>query len=102
MSHRGSVLALPSGIYGWDAVRFEDVGLDNLGRVFEDADAIEVLLVGCGPDLRVVPKPVREALREAGVVLEQMATSAAVRTYNVLLAEDRQVAAALIAVDDAR
>ena len=103
MSHRGSILALPSGIHGWEVTRFEDIGLESLARVTADAEAIEVLLVGCGPDLRVLPKPLRAELRDAhGIVAEPMATGAAVRTFNVLLAEERAVAAALIAVDDAR
>jgi len=103
MSHRGSILALPSGIHGWDVERFEDIGLQSLEKVLADAADIEVLLIGCGPDLRVLPKPLRETLRtEHGIVTEPMATGAAVRTFNVLLAEERAVAAALIAVDQAR
>ena len=103
MSHRGSILALPSGIHGWDVERFEDIGPGSFAKVIADADAIEVLLIGCGSDLRVLPKALRETLREEhGIVTEAMATGAAVRTFNVLLAEERAVAAALIAVDDAR
>jgi len=103
MSHRGSILALPSGIHGWDAATFEDIDFTRLKKVVADADEIEVLLVGCGPDLRVLPKDLRETLREEhGIVTETMATGAAVRTFNVLLAEQRAVAAALIAVQDPR
>ncbi|MEQ8401429.1 MAG: Mth938-like domain-containing protein [Roseitalea porphyridii] len=103
MSHRGSILALPSGIHGWDAASFEDIDLPRLQKVIADADEIEVLLVGCGPDLRVLPKALRDTLRtEHGIVTETMATGAAVRTFNVLLAEERAVAAALIAVEEAR
>ena len=43
-------------------------------------------------------KPLREAFRAAGIQADSMATGAAVRTFNVLLAEDRAVAAALLAV----
>lgn len=103
MSHRGSILALPSGIHGWDVARFEDIDLQSLEKVVADAADIEVLLIGCGPDLRVLSKDLRETLRgEHGIVTEAMATGAAVRTFNVLLAEERAVAAALIAVEDAR
>ena len=56
MSHRGSILALPSGIHGWGVARFEDIDLQSLAKVVEDAGEIEVLLVGCGSDLRVLPK----------------------------------------------
>ncbi|WP_306118032.1 MULTISPECIES: Mth938-like domain-containing protein [unclassified Roseitalea] len=102
MSHRGSVIVLPSGIHGWDVARFEDIDEASLAPVFDQSGGIELLLVGCGEDLRVLPRPLREALNGHGVAVESMATGAAVRTFNVLLAEDRQVAAALIAVEDAR
>ncbi len=101
MSHRGSLLALPSGFHGWDAVNFGDVDAASLTKVFEEAAAIEVLLIGCGPDLRPIPRDLKDALREAGIRAEPMATGAAVRTFNVMLAEERAVAAALIAVQAA-
>ena len=43
-------------------------------------------------------EPVRWRLREAGIRHDVMQTAAAARTYNILLAENRQVAAALVAV----
>lgn len=101
MSHRGSVLMLPSGIYGWEPVAFADVTAQSLAKVVADADAIEVILFGCGKDLLRVPDTIRALLADVGIKVEQMSTGAAVRTYNVLLAEDRAVAAALIAVDEA-
>ena len=58
-----------------------------------------MLLVGAGRDLVRLPADLREALRAAGISSDAMSTGAAVRTYNVLLAEDRAVAAALVAVD---
>ncbi|EFG37836.1 hypothetical protein BAZG_01167 [Brucella sp. NVSL 07-0026] len=50
-------------------------------------------------DLRRIPEDVRALLRQHHISSDPMSTGAAVRTYNVLLAEDRAVAAALIAVD---
>ena len=99
MSHRGSLLLLPSGIYGWPVT--EPGGLDeaSLARVFEEAEAVDVLLVGCGRELVPLAAPLRERLRASNIVAEPMSTGAAVRTFNVLLAEARAVAAALIAVD---
>jgi uncharacterized protein len=100
MSHRGSLLCLPSGIYGWDAPA-SAAGLDEaaLERILAEAEAVETLLVGTGRDLRPLSAAVRARLRDAGIVADAMATGAAVRTFNVMLAEDRAVAAALIAVD---
>jgi uncharacterized protein len=99
MSHRGSILCLPSGIYGWGIPAFADIDGDSLRRVFEEAGEIDILLVGAGagPD-RLAP-PLTDRLRQAAISADTMSTGAAVRTFNVLLAEDRRVAAALIAVD---
>ena len=97
MSHRGSLLCLPSGIYGWDPG--DALDLAALARVFEEAADIEVLLVGTGREIRFLSPDVAAALRDARIVADAMSTGAAVRTFNVLLAEDRAVAAALVAVD---
>jgi uncharacterized protein len=99
MSHRGDLLCLPSGIYGWEAPPANALDEASLERVIAEADAIEILLVGTGPDLVPLRAELRARLREAGIVADPMATGAAVRTFNVLLAEERAVAAALIAVD---
>jgi uncharacterized protein len=101
MSHRGSILCLPSGVHGWDVSDREAISAETLKPVFDQASEIEVLLVGMGPDFARVPKALQAMLREAGIVTDAMSTGSAVRTYNVLLAEDRAVAAALIAVDAA-
>ncbi len=99
MSHRGSILCLPSGIHGWEPKDPAKLGHGDFERVFEQADGIEVLLVGTGKELKPLPPALRQAFREAGISADPMSTGAAVRTYNVLLAEDRAVAAALVAID---
>ena len=99
MSHRGSLLCLPSGIYGWEPKDPLALTTGDFARVLDEADGIEILLVGSGKELRPIPKSLREALRAAKISADPMATGAAVRTFNVLLAEDRAVAAALIAID---
>lgn len=99
MSHRGSLLALPGGIYGWSATRPEEITEDSLAPVFAAAPGtIELLLVGTGRDLLLVPEALRRKLKAAGMVAEPMATGAAARTYNILLGEARRVGAALLAV----
>ncbi len=99
MSHRGSVLALPSGVYAWDARSAADIDETTLARVFsEAAGAVEHILIGTGLDLVPLKSSLRQKLRDAGIVAEPMATGAAARTYNILLGERRRVAAALIAV----
>jgi uncharacterized protein len=99
MSHRGSLLCVPSGIYAWDVAAVAALDEASLARVFAEAADIDVLLVGTGAALAVLPKALRERCRAQNVVVEAMSTGAAVRTFNVLLAEARAVAAALIAVD---
>ncbi len=98
MSHRGSILCLPSGIYGWDKQEDGPLTLDDLKRVLDEAGEIEVLLVGTGKEIRPLPPEVKAALRDRRIISDPMSTGAAVRTFNVMLAENRAVAAALIAV----
>lgn len=102
MSHKGSLLCLPSGMFAWDVTTAAEIDLQSLAPVLAVADDIDVLLIGIGPDIAAIPKDVREALRARGVIVEAVNTGGAIRTYNVLLAEERAVAAALIAVDKAR
>ena len=98
MSHKGSILALPSGIRAWSARTPADISEETLAPVFEEGGALELLLLGTGLDIRAVPDALRWRLREARIGLDVMQTGAAARTYNVLLAENRKVGAALIAV----
>lgn len=98
MSHRGSLLCLPTGIHGWDATAESALGPALFARVLDEAAEIEVLLVGTGTEIRRLPPELKIRLRDAGIISDPMSTGAAVRTYNVMLAESRAVAAALIAV----
>lgn len=59
---------------------------------------VELLIIGTGRNLIALPQELRTALKARGISTEAMDTGAAARTYNVLLSEDRRVAAALIAV----
>ncbi len=102
MSHRGSLLCLPSGMYAWPATSAADVTLESLAPVFAIADDIDVLFIGLGSDIASLAPAIRAALRERHVVLEAVATRGAVSTYNILLAEQRPIAAALIAVERVR
>lgn len=99
MSHRGSLLCLPSGIYGWEPADPSALTPADFAKLLNEADKVEILLVGAGKDLRPLPAALRAALKAVGIAADPMSTGAAVRTYNVLLAENRAVAAALIAVE---
>src|SRR5262249_28703111 len=98
MSHRGSLLCLPSGIWAWPVAAPEEIAEANLAPLFARADAIELFVLGTGADLLPLAETLRWRFRDYHIGLEVMATGAAVRTYNILVAEDRRIAAGLIAV----
>lgn len=98
MSHRGAILCVPSGIYGWRPDTFEALTAADFDRL-EDEDGVEFLLLGTGTELRPVPAAIRERLLAHGVRVEPMSTGAAVRTFNVLLSEGRPVGAGLLPVE---
>ena len=96
--YNGSVIILPERCLPWDARSMADVTADSLAPVCHAQPAVDILLLGCGARLLPLPKVIREALRSAGIGVDLMDTGAACRTYNILLADNRRVAAALIAL----
>jgi uncharacterized protein len=98
MSHRGSLLCLPHGIWAWPVMNPTEIDEYSLARVFAAANEIDTLIVGTGMDVWTPPRHLREALRKVHVVLDPMQTGPAIRTYNIMMGERRRVAAALIAV----
>lgn len=95
---QGAVLVFPDRVQSWGVAGMDEVSVDSLRPVIEEQPPVELLLLGCGPRMQLVPARLRQALREAGVVIEAMDTGSACRTYMVLLAEARRVAAALLPV----
>ena len=98
--HAGSILVFAERTEGWpvsDLGQLTPASLEPL-RAADAADLVDVVLLGCEPRMKLVPEALRGLLRAADIVLEPMDTDAACRTYNVLAAEGRRVAAALIAV----
>jgi uncharacterized protein len=96
--HQGSVLVFPDRTLPWTPATPADITLESLAELQPAAAAIDILLVGTGAKFAMVPPALRQAVRAWGPVVEPMATPSACRTYNVLLAEGRRVAAALIAL----
>ncbi|CAA7613835.1 Mth938-like domain-containing protein [Magnetospirillum sp. SS-4] len=92
----GSVLVFAERTLAWAPVTLDEVTEATLAPVVEARP--DLLLLGCGRAMAMVGRPLRTWLRAEGIKLEVMDTGAACRTFNVLLAEDRSVAAALIAV----
>jgi uncharacterized protein len=99
MSHRGSLLCLPDGIWAWPITAPADVTADTLEPVLTRAGSIELFLLGAGRDPWFMPTALRALFRDRGIGVDVMTTGAAVRTFNILLGERRRVAAGLIAVE---
>ncbi len=99
MSHRGSLLIVPSGIYGWDVGALDELTPERCALFLAELQRPAFVLLGTGREHRLPPEPIRKLFAEAGIGLEPMSTGAAARTYNVLLAEGRDFGAGLIAVD---
>lgn len=98
MSHRGSLLIVPSGIYAWPVHAAEEITAQSLSLVLDEAEGIDLLMIGSGRDPVALPPALREQCRQAGISVDIQPTGGAASTYNVLLDEGRRVAAALIAV----
>ncbi|HVO03898.1 MAG TPA: Mth938-like domain-containing protein [Candidatus Cybelea sp.] len=98
--YQGSVLVFPDRTAAWSVAMIADLSEAALTEVAAagKAGTIDLLLIGCGLRMTPISSALRAGLRAQGVVIETMDTGAAARTYNVLAAEGRKVAAALIAV----
>ncbi len=99
LSHRGSLLCFPDGIWAWPVASVAELNEASLAPVFAHAGSIDVFLIGGGRDPFVLPAHLRALLREHSISVDTMATGPAVRTYNILLAENRRAGVGLIAVD---
>ena len=95
IDYTGPVIVLPDRTTAWSPPAFADIALTDFASLLDPDIAVHVLLLGCG-DQMLLPKPaLRKALKDIGIVTEAMDTGAACRTFNVLMGEDRRVAAAL-------
>jgi uncharacterized protein len=99
MSHRGSLLCLPSGIWAWPVKEAAEIAEHNLAQVFADAADMSLFFLGTGHTPAMIDPALRQRFVELKLNLEVMRTAHAANTYNILLGEGRRVGAALIAVD---
>lgn len=98
MSHRGSLLCFPDGIWAWPVNDVAELNEATLRAAFDRANGLDFFLIGAGRNPWALPEDLWQKFREFSLSVDAMATGAAVRTYNILLAEDRRVGAGLIAV----
>ena len=97
--YEGSVIVMPEQVLAWPVSTLAELNAESVVAVLAAEPAIELLLIGCGTRVERIPKDVRDALLAGAIIVDGMESGAACRTYNVLMAEERRVAAALIAID---
>lgn len=99
MSHRGSLLCLPDGIWPVPVRTPQDLTEETLALVLAEGAAIDHFLIGTGRDVWPLPRELAALFAQRDIAVETMTTASAIMTYNILLEERRRVAALLIAVD---
>ena len=92
--HEANLIVLPGQLLAWNVKTFADLVEDDF-KVFLDMK-LEILLLGTGPRQRFPHPRLTRALAATRVGVEAMDLQAACRTYNILMAEERRVAAALL------
>jgi uncharacterized protein len=98
MSHRGSLLCLPEGIWAWPVAAITALTDEALALVFARAGDLDFFILGTGAEPWIAPSRIGERFRAAHISLDVMTTAPAVRTYNMMLMESRRVGSGLIAV----
>lgn len=98
MSHRGSLLCLPDGVWAWPVETPAAITATTLTLVLDRLDALDFFIIGTGTAPWIMPVRLRRYFRDAHVSVDTMTTGPAVRTYNVMQIEGRRVGAGLIAV----
>lgn len=96
----GPVVVTPDETRGWatQARDVEGLSFEDFAVLADRAGALDVVLLGCGARMAFLPADLKNSLKGQGISLDVMDTGAACRTYNVLMAEGRRVAAALLPV----
>jgi uncharacterized protein len=97
--HTGSVLVRQDATVPLGVETLADLTIDNLMSLKDATPSVELLLIGCGTSMAFIKEDICQTLKSWGISVDSMDTGAACRTYNVLLSEERRVAAAMIAVD---
>jgi uncharacterized protein len=92
--HESSLIVMPDRVLPWDVSEFTKITTADFEKL--KALAPEILLLGTGPKQRFPHPRLTAPLAAAGIGVEVMDLKAACRTYNILVAEERRVAAALL------
>ena len=89
--HRGHVIVSPSGVFSWH-------GIEDVEQLLVISGRVDLVLIGTGANFTVVPEKLRECLDAEDIPHEFMTTPTACRAFNMLLSENRSIAAALMSV----
>ncbi len=95
----GPVILLPDRVIDWSVPGFAALTPEDFRPIAEHG-GVEILLLGTGKKMAMAPRLIRTALKAVGIIVDAMDTGAACRTYGVLAAEQRRVAAALLPLRD--
>ena len=96
--HTGAVIVFPEETLEWSADNFSTLSEHDFDGLAAQSKDIDVVLLGTGAKQQFFPPKLKQALKDKGLSVEAMDSGAACRTYNVLMAEGRRVAAALLPV----
>lgn len=88
------ILASQQVVAGWNVDSIDDIGEETLQLIFDMQP--ELVLIGCGKTQVFLPPATQALFFSRGIGFEVMVTGAACRTFNVLVAEGRNVVAAII------
>ncbi len=97
----GEIFKCPILIYGDTVSEWHprENKLDLSADILSLKGDIEILLIGAGKTVSVLPPSQRKSLSGHGFTVDVMDTASACRTYNVLTAEGRRVTAALMPIN---
>ena len=94
----GSMIVFPNAAFLWSVEEPKDVTIESLACLLLYRPKLDYLFIGCDGGYGSIAQlnAIQNHMRLHGVVVEQMLVYNAIGTFNVLNAEDRQVAAALL------
>jgi uncharacterized protein len=94
----GAQLVFPDHSEPWPVADMAALSVDSFAAVLKAEPRVELVLLGTGRRMALLPSALRKELRAAGLIIEVMDSAAACRTYNVLLAEERRIVAAVLPI----
>lgn len=93
-----SVIITPFSLEQSEAKNITEINEPDISTLIQEKDRIEFVLVGFGENSDYLKPEIEKLLANEGIRVEYMSTGAACRTYNVLMSEERKIAAILIAI----